>query len=173
MIWLAQAIGLLGFAAHLLSFQQSRRGRLLVLYVVGAIFWTIHFILLGFYTAAAMNAIAALRSYVFYKYKKRDNNLLVYIFMAVLVVVTAFTWQGYISLLPLIASLISTYASWAESAQKIRWLTLPAPIAWFTHNIQVGSIGAVADTTVFVSILIGLFRHKDTQEKTDTTKKSS
>lgn len=161
MILLAQAIGFLGLTSHVLSFQQKTRGKVLLFTMIGCIFWALHFSLLGFYTAAAVNLVVALRSFVFYRYKNRDNHLLLYGFMIIFIVSTALTWQGMISSLPLVACLISTYASWQMSAQKIRWFTLPVPILWFSHNILAGSIAAmIADTSVFISIVVGLWRYR-------------
>lgn len=170
---LAQFIGLLGIISHIICFQQSRRGRVLFIMAIGCFFWAIHFTLLGFYTAAAANIIAALRSFVFYKYKKRDSSLVMYGFIAVFLLATVLTWQGPISLFPLLASIFSTYAGWAVSAQKIRWLTLPAPMFWLMHNVTVHSIGVVSDTLVLISIIVGLYRHRNTREHTDIVRKRS
>lgn len=163
MMLLAQLIGFFGLASHVLSFQQKTRGKVLLLTMLGCIFWTFHFSLLGFYTAAAVNLIVVVRSFAFYQFENRENPLMLYVFMLIFVVATTLTWQGLISLLPLIACLLSTYSNWQISAQKIRWFTLPAPLFWFTHNVIAGSIAAmIADTSVFVSIIVGLWRYRQT-----------
>jgi len=167
MILLAQLIGLLGLFSHVMSFQQKRRGRVLVLLMVGCIFWTIHFFLLGFYTAAVLNLIAAVRSWIFYKYKDRTRTTLLNTFLLALLISTLLTWQGPISMLPFLASVFSTYASWGVSAQTIRWLTIPSPILWFAHNVVAGSVGVIADSAVLASILIGLYRNRNVRERTD------
>lgn len=161
MIILAQVIGFLGLTIHVLSFQQKTRGKVLLFTMIGCLFWALHFSLLGFYTAAAVNLVVALRSLVFYKFTNRDNRLMLYGFMAAFVISTIFTWQGIISLLPLAACLLSTYASWQMSAQRIRQLTLPMPMLWFIHNFIAGSIAAmIADTSLFISIVVGLWRYR-------------
>lgn len=173
MIIIAQLIGLFGLISHVMSFQQSRRGRVLVLLMVGCIFWAVHFLLLGFYTAAVLNLIAAVRSWVFYKFKDRTNKTLLNMFLLILIVSTLVTWQGPISVLPLLASVFSTYASWGVSAQTIRWLTIPSPVLWFVHNVFAGSIGVIADSMVLSSILVGLYRHRNTRERTDVVLKTT
>lgn len=161
MLVIAQIIGFFGLASHVASFQQKTRGRVLLFLMVGCCFWFIHFSLLGFYTAAVVNLILAIRSFVFYRFKNRDNPLILYGFMMAFIIATILTWQGLISLLPLIACLLSTYAGWQMSAQRIRWFTLPVPLFWLVHNIFAGSIAAViADTSVFISIIVGLWRHR-------------
>ena len=173
MIWLVQAVGVLGIVSHVASFQQSRRSRVLLLLMLGCVFWTVHFGLLGFYTAAAANLVAAVRSYVFYAYKRRENNWVLYGFIAAIAAVAVLTWQGPMSLLPFVASLFSTYGGWSASAQRIRWLTLPAPLFWLAHNVLARSVGVVSDVVVLMSIVVGLYRHRGTLERTDTVQKSS
>ena len=163
MMLVAQLVGFLGLASHVLSFQQARRGRVLLLTMIGCVFWATHFLLLGFYTAAVINIVVAVRSYVFFKYKDRRTNKLLYGFILFCVASTIATWQGSVSLLPLAATTISTYASWQMFAQRIRWLTLPVPILWLAHNAVAGSVPAmIADVSVFVSIAVGLWRHRHT-----------
>lgn len=130
---------------------------------------TIHFILLGAYTAAAINVIAAIKSYVYYRNKRRDSWAIPVIFTGILVLSTAVTWQGIISLLPFMAGLIGTYALWMASAQRIRWLMLPGSLFWIVHNILVVSPTAVASDMINIgSILLGLWRHR----RVSTVKKS-
>lgn len=169
MMLLAQAIGFLGVAANVISFQQKTRGKVLFILTIGCFFWTLHFSLMGFYTAAAMSLIASLRFYIFYKYKKRDSNLLLYGFIGLSILLTVVTWQGFISILPFLATAFGTYAAWQMSAQKIRWLTLPTPMFWFAHNIIAGSIAAlISDVSVFISIVVGLWRYRQGSGKSKT-----
>lgn len=158
---LAQLIGFFGLACHVICFQQSKRGGVLLFTMLGCVFWATHFLLLGFYTAALINLLVAVRSFVFYEVKSHRSDTLLYVFTSLFVVSTLMTWQGPISLLPLAAVIISTYAAWQLSAQKIRWITLPTPVIWFVHNAIAGSIPAmISDASIFTSIVVGLRRYR-------------
>lgn len=158
---IAHTIGVIGLVFFALSFQYSSPRRLLYLFVLGGVAMTVHFALLGVYTAAIINLIMAARAYVYYQSKRRDSWAIPTIFAGVLLVATALTWQGYISLLPAMAGLISAYALWSDSSQHIRWFMLACSLFWITHNIIVVSpVAVVSDMISIISIIIGLWRYR-------------
>ncbi len=66
---LIQLIGLCAVVIAFLIFQTNNRTIMLKLSMAAGALWTIHFLLLGAMTGAAMNFIGVGRSYVFYKVK--------------------------------------------------------------------------------------------------------
>lgn len=161
------AIGAVGLILFALSFQAATAKRLLLLRVLAGVAMAVHFALLGAYTAAAVNLIAAIKTFIYYRVTRRDSWAVPVIFTGILLISTSLTWQGGISLLPFAAGLISTYALWLSSSQRIRMYMLPVSFLWITHNILVMSPAAIiSDIINITSIIIGLQRHRDTRTRT-------
>lgn len=159
---LIQIIGFVGLLFVVLSFQKNTRGAILLFLAIAQVFFTLHFSLLSAWTGAAMNGLAAIRTFMFYK---RDtvllfkNPLLMYIFMAVFILAGFMTWQAWYSVLLIIAMVADTYAVWNERTSRLRaFMLIPRPL-WFTYNLIVGSYaGLTTEIFVFLSILIGIIR---------------
>lgn len=72
---------------------------------------------------------------------------------------TYITWQGPISLLPLLASTIGGIALWHKDPKSIRRWALIVPPLWFTYNVIVGSYpGMIIEIIMFTSNLVGEYR---------------
>ena len=168
---IAHIIGVVGLILFAFSFQAATAKRLLLLRILAGVAMAVHFVLLGAYTAAAVNLIAAIKTLIYYRVTRRDSWAIPVIFTGVLLISTSLTWQGIISLLPFAAGLISTYVLWIGSSQRIRLYMLPVSLLWITHNIIVLSPAAIMSDIINISsIIVGLWRHraarKDTVQKT-------
>lgn len=155
-------IQLLGFAAIGLGsavFQTNRRSRMLNLQVCASLTWMAHFFLLGAYTGAAMNLVNATRTYTFCKTNCRERKSKPVFFVLVFILATVLTWHGFRSLMPLIGSLIGTYALWQTNTSRIRLVILLSPCVWFIYNFLSGSYaGMIADVIGASSVLVGIYR---------------
>lgn len=157
-----QAIGFIGLLFVVLSFQKNTRRAILLYLAIAQIFFTAHFSLLGAWTGATMNGLAAIRTFMFYK---RDaiplfkNPLWMYIFMAIFFLAGFMTWQAWYSILLIFAMVVDTYAVWNERTSRIRaFMIIPRPL-WFTYNFIVGSYaGMTTEIFVFISLLVGILR---------------
>ena len=157
-----QAVGYVGFLFVVLSFQKDKRSTILLYLVIAQIFFTAHFSLLHAWTGAAMNALAGIRTFLFYK---RDviplfkNIVWMYAFMAIFLVVGLLTWQGWHSLLLILAMVVDSFAVWNERTSRIRaFMIIPRPL-WFTYNFIVGSYaGMMTEIFVFLSLLVAILR---------------
>lgn len=89
----------------------------------------------------------------------RSTVWVLYFFIGLAVTGTIFTWQGPISLLPLIGNTASGIAFWQKKTKLIRrWSLLPPPF-WFTYNALSGSIpGIFIELVDMMSLLIGTYR---------------
>jgi len=133
---------------------------MLKLGMVAAFIYSVHFLLLGAYTGAAMNLIGGARAYAFYRVEPdRRHVWILVIFIAIAAVSTYITWQGIISLLPLIASSMGGIALWHKKPKAIRRWALIVPPIWFAYSFLVGSYpGMVVESIMFTSNLVGEYR---------------
>lgn len=157
---MAQLIGFVALIVSLWVFQLNKRTTMLTAQLWGNLLFAIHFALLGAYTGAALNLVGAGRSYSFNKFrKKRWSGAIFWGFIGIFVAADIATWQGIISLLPLIGMISGAFAYWQPTAKSIRVLSLIAPPAWFIYNAVVSSYAGMATEVILMSsILIGMYR---------------
>lgn len=156
MIW-AQLIGLVGVALIVATWQFNKRKTILRVQLLASLVWTLHFILLGAHTGAAMNFMMAVRNYAFDRYRRKQ--WVFWLFMVLITAAGVITWQNTTSILPLVATLIATTAVWMKKPHHIRWLMLAVPPLWFTYNAFSGSYaGMLGDTVGFIAVLAGIYR---------------
>ncbi|OGG20175.1 hypothetical protein A3D03_00500 [Candidatus Gottesmanbacteria bacterium RIFCSPHIGHO2_02_FULL_40_13] len=159
---IAQIIGIVALLFVLLSFQKNSRYLILLFLIIVQILFTLHFGLLGAWTGAAMNGVAAFRTYIFNQRETKiwsNNPFWLYLFVVLFWVFGIVTWSGYYSILPILAMTIDSFAVWNKKTQYIRRLMLiPRPL-WFIYNYTVVSYaGMITEIFVLFSILIGIIR---------------
>ena len=156
----AQLVGLLAVFLSLAVYQFNNRKTMLLLSMLGAMSWSIHFYMLGANTGAATNLIAVGWSYVFLKVKPSRYNIWIpIVFLIGDIIAAYYTWQGYVSLFAVSGSMIYVIAFWFRSTKIIRRLSLISPFMWFVYNILSGSYpGMFFEIFTFTSNLIGQYR---------------
>lgn len=157
---IAQLIGVCAVLISLSVFQVNKRSVMLKLGMTAAVLYSVHFLLLGATTGAAMNIIGAVRCYVFYHVKPgRGNVWILATFVSVAAVATAFTWQGPLSLLAMLGSMLGATAFWQTNPKIIRRIILFVPPLWFSYNTISGSYpGMFIEVVMFFSNLVGQYR---------------
>lgn len=162
-----------GFSAIfvvILMYQFKKRKTILLLMVLYSALWCCHFGVLGLMTPVAMNLLNVVRSFVFSFREKKwaQSNIIPAVFLIASLVLVVCTWESMWSILPCIGTAFATLANWQKDTKKLKLLTIPVCLTWFTYNVVNGSLpGACNETLAFVSIIIYLFRarKKDIQEK--------
>ena len=160
--FIAQTIGIIALLFVLLSFQKNSRYLILLFLIIAQILFTIHFGLLGAWTGAAMNGVAAIRTYIFNQRESKqwsNKQVWLYLFVVLFWVFGIVTWSGYYSILPILAMTIDSFAVWNKETKSIRmFMLIPRPL-WLTYNFTVGSYaGMITEIFVLFSILIGIIR---------------
>lgn len=158
----SQVIGFGGAAMNCLSFQQSKRKRIIAVQIIAAVLFIIHYILLGAYSGAALNFISLLRSFVFINNDKKWAKSPVW--LAVFIVISAIagivTWVDWYSFLPSTAMILTTVSYWLKNETKIRLVTFPSSPCWLIYNIITHSIaGIVTECVVMASLIIAIVRY--------------
>jgi hypothetical protein len=72
---------------------------------------------------------------------------------------TAFTWAGWISLLPFASVAVTTVGYWTHNGQKIRLSQLFGSPCTLSYDLIVRSWGgALCEGIAFISILVSIYR---------------
>ena len=162
LFYIAQAVGFCGMLLAVISFQQNRRDRIAFLQMVASAVWAVHFGLLTAWAGMAMNLIGIARGFVFYR-KGKDRwatgAYWPYLFSAVSVVACLCTWAGWLSLLPTVGMVVSSFGLWADAPRTVRRLNLPGSLLWLTYNWFSHSwAGFLTECCNTCSILVAMYR---------------
>ena len=164
MKWLlVQALGFVGFAMFILSYQVKSNKLLYFFQTAANGLFVIHFILLGTPAGGVGSMLTTIRNGMLVKYndwKWVQWKGWVVVFSIVSITLTALTWKNILSLFAAIGTISSTIAYWTNNARTIRATNLfCASPAWFIHNAGNGSIsGAASDAFTMISVIVSIYR---------------
>lgn len=160
--FLIQCIGLIGTALFFLSFQFKDNKRLFRIQLLSYLFYTTHLLFLGALTGAISYILNTVRSFClgsgnsFLRSKK-----MCYIICGLQVVTLLITYDGWISILPIVANIAATIAGYTHNPRKIRDVAMfiNSPL-WVIYDIIIGSWSGVLDEIAStVSIIISIIRY--------------
>ena len=166
----AQIVMFIAFAVMIGSFWCKKRENILKLQFIANTLFAVQYLLLSAYTATALSVISIVRAFVFAKKneckndEKKSNQIIKWNSMWILItfvlayiISSLVSWDGVVSSMALAATLVYTFAMWADKPQYIRVGSNIASIFWITHNYMVGGyIGCVTETILFVSNTVAI-----------------
>lgn len=168
---LAQALGIIGMAFNLASYQMKSQKLLITLQMFGAIFFTVHFGMIGAITGCILNVVGILRAFVYSNKDKKWASspfwLPFFICLYVITYVLSFTVFGIepkplnflIELLPVIGMIALNLGFVMKDAGKVRITALICSPSWLIYNIIKGSIGgSITEILSLISIIVGMLR---------------
>jgi len=158
----AQVVGIMAMGLNIFSFQSKRRNSILIVQLLGSVLWTTHFLLLASPTGAAMNIVAIIRNFLYSQKGKRkwaSSPILPAIIIALFIACGLMTYQGFISILPIVGMTASSIALFITDERKIRFLSLLVSPPWLIYDAYSSSIGGVlSETFTIISILVAIYR---------------
>jgi hypothetical protein len=159
---IAQGIGFIALAIEFYIMQCNHREKMLKFKLMGHALFFLHYFFLGALTGSIVNIVGGIRVYIFKKRFNKNwayNKILPYIFTIAFLSIGIFTWDGYISLLPVMGMVLGTIAFWSKETKQIRILLLLSIMPWIIYNILVQSYaGIIGSTIILISNFIGIYR---------------
>ncbi len=168
---IAQIIGFAGMAMNCLSYQAKSKRTLILIQLFGALFFVIHFGMLGAVMGCMLNLIATGRSLLFaYPEKTHANHpAWLALFIAIYASTYVLTFTVFeepvtlpnllLQILPPIAMTFSTVSFRTKNAGTVRKLCLCCSPLWLIYNIFNFSIsGILTETISIISIVTGMIR---------------
>lgn len=165
---LVRVLGILGLITGVIPFQFKRHKHIVLCKGLSTVFFASQYFVQGSYfgvagafTGAWMDLISSSRNYLYYKFvEKKWSTLPVVLFFCLMyVVIAGFSWGGPLSLLPLVAKLISTISYGMKNERLLRLITFPSCILWVIFNCIVGTYeAAIGDALSFISIMIAIYK---------------
>ena len=158
---IAQIAGVLGTSMIFISFIARKRRTILLGKFTADILWMIHYLLIGAYSGAALNVLAIGRETVFYNKEKKwaSSRFWLYLILALTVTSCLLTWEGALSLLPMIGSCCAVVSYWCTNPLHIRLLAIPAQSLWMIYGGLHGSVPTIVSNIIAMTAIgIGLYR---------------
>ena len=158
---IAQLLGFLGTIIIVVGMQQKKYKHIVICKIGNEFLSAIHYLLLGGYTGMLANFASCLTNGCYYFRIKKGKSTLPFqiVFATMFVIIGALSWHGPISILVVLAKLISSVALGIKNPRVIRILNLISNPCWLAYNIYVGSIaGIITDSLVIISVLIAVIR---------------
>ncbi len=166
--WIAQIIGIVAIALWVISVQKKEEYKILLLQAVANLIYAVQYVLLQVFPAAFMNIVSFFRCYIFYKKRKNGKNiskLWLIIFIVIVIVFGILTYDGYLSLIPIIITLFYAISSWMKDAKWIRIVFLIAAFIWIYYNYVVGAyICIIGNVFEIISGTLALIRFSNVKE---------
>ena len=160
--YLVQAIGFLGVALFIISYQIRSNRALFLCQLVGCIVFCVQFFLMGAYTGAISLIVNIARNLLLIKsndWKWAKSQVTLAAIILLLLVMTICTWAGWISILPFVSVAVTSIGYWTQNAQKIRLSQLFGSPCTLLYDILVHTWGgAVCEAITILSIIISIVR---------------
>ena len=162
----SQIAVILTYIFFIVTYQVKTRKTILVLSMIANIWLGTSYFLLSAWAGVATSIIAIARSLVFVKFIKEDkiskqDIIILIIFGVVILTSGIITYDGLLSLLPIFATLVYTYAVWQKDTHIYKQIGALVSVIWIAYNIYVQSIlGVVFETMMVISAIIGLIKDK-------------
>ena len=157
-----QAIGFVGVAFFIASYQIKSNKTLCLCQMIGCIIFCVQFFIMGEYTGAVSLIINIIRNLLLVKraeWKWVDRRSTMLAILALLAAMTIYTWNGIISLLPFVMVAVTTIGYWSNNAQKIRLSQFIGSPCVLLYDVLIRSWGGVLNETItLVSIIISVIR---------------
>lgn len=171
---LSQVFIIISYLFLVLSYQAKTRKTILTYSFVSLIANGISYVFLQAYTGLAMCFVALFRNIIFMVDEKKNGKseeiskkdiVILAVLYLISLVSTVFTYDGFLSLLSVFATMLYTYSVWQKKTTIYKILGLPIGILWIAYNIYIMSIfGIILETILTISAIYGYFKEKKNKQ---------
>lgn len=157
MPFLIQTLGIIALIFNIIAFASRTRDRILFRQAIASAFFVVHFMLLGAITGAVMSVIVIIRNWVF-EHKLTSawakHRYWLYVFMIVPVLALFISWQGMISLFPVVGTSVAVYGLWHNKPKSIRIWMLASTIIWTPYLFIMHSYPGIINQAIIAGATI-------------------
>lgn len=168
MNYIAQIFGLIGLIFTILSYQNTKKDKFLIGQILSNATFTIQYLLLGAYSAVVSIIIALLRNFTFLKFSKKNERVPFIIFLLFEMIVVIFgiiTFDGIISLFPIIITLLFSYATWQNNLKVTYFISFIVMVLYIIFNFYVGAyVSIISNVLELISTIVGLIKLKNKKD---------
>lgn len=159
---LANILGVIGIFFLVVSVQCNKKSSILIFQIFANIFYGLQYLTLGAFSAGVMSIVSLLRCLIFYSYDRKGKLVPLWLFLILalsIIFPIFFTYDGILSLFPIVATLVYSYATWQKNLSLFRKLVMSVSSLWVVYNFAVGAyISVIGSVFEFVSSIIAIYR---------------
>ena len=152
-----------------LTYHVKNRKVVLRFNLLAQIAFIITYILLKAWSGVAVSVIALIRNIIliFNENKnnktKNDDIITLIIIYVISIILAIITYEGLYSLLPVLATMIYTYAVYQKNVKTYKVLGIPIQVLWIIYAISLMSIVSIfVETAMLINCFVGLIRENKT-----------
>ena len=157
-----QTVGILGTVLFFLSYQCRKNQNLFRVQLVSYLCYTTHLLMLGAVTGGISYVLNTVRSFCLSSsFAFLKSWWTCGIICALQVITLYFTWDGWWSVLPVVANIAATVGGYTGNARNIRiaGIFVNSPL-WIVYDIAVGSWAGIIDEIASeASMLLSVYRY--------------
>lgn len=149
---------ILAFIALVISICIKERKKSLIIQSINCLFESIYDFIIYAYTGAILSIINFIRTFLFInkeKFSKKLYLLILFLFESIIIINCMLTWNGYVSLLPTIGSIIRTYCLWQSDMKLVRISGVTTGIFYGSYYIYYNSWYMVLGD--FILLITGIY----------------
>lgn len=149
---------ILAFASLFISICIKDRNKSLKVQSINCLFESLYAFSINAYSAAVLGFINFIRSYLFRKkelFKQNAYTFLLIFFEIIVITNCIITWNGIVSLLPTVASIVRTYCLWQAEMKYVRMSGIISGILFGMYYVYYLSWFMVAG--YFILFVISLY----------------
>jgi hypothetical protein len=173
--YIIQALGVATLVISVIGLHQRKKEAFLIWQTVSTALFIVQYILSGRVTGAVTYGVVVVRGLVFFYYKRknlRPSRAVLAAFITALFITAYFTWQNFLSVVPLAAAVLRTYGTWQDDMKRVRKTSCVSQFGMIVYNFSAAMYtGALTEICNLISTLAAVWRY-DVREKT-TIKKNT
>ena len=149
---------ILAFLALVISICIKERKKSLCVQYLNCLFEAVYDFIISAYTGAVLSIINFIRTFIFINKNKINKRIYFFIlifFEGIIIINCVLTWNGLISLLPTIGSIIRTYCLWQSNMRLVRISGITTGIFYGTYYIFYQSWFMVLGDLIL--LLVGIY----------------
>ena len=151
-------LAFIAFIALIVSICIKERKKSLIVQSINCLFEATYDFIIYTYTGAILSVINFIRTFLFInksKFNKTIYLLILLFFESIIIINCILTWNGYISLLPTIGSIIRTYCLWQSDMKLVRISGITTGILYGSYYIYYNSWFMVLGD--FILLITGIY----------------
>ncbi len=162
---LSQIFTIITYVLLAMTYYAKNRKAVLTISFASLITNGLEYVFLSAYSGLAMCIVALIRNIIFLvdekKNSKRDTNtkkdVVILVILYIISIASAvFTYDGFLSLLSVFATMLYTYSVWQKKTNIYKLLGMPIGVLWILYNIYVQSLfGVILEAILLVCSMTG------------------
>lgn len=158
---IAQIFGFVGLACSVAAYQCKNHRNVMLLKTLNELLFAVQYFFLGTYTGMAMNIISSARNLTFSYIVKKEKSTLPFqiIFCAAFIISGVLTWKNCLSLIVILAKLLTTVVYGMKNTKYLRFATVPTSIFWLIYNCSCkATAGVISEILSLISLVSAIIR---------------